>query len=63
MPRVEPCALARALDRLPGRLVVLAVEGADFGAGTGLSAPVAAAVDGVVRRVPTQVQGPPAART
>jgi hydrogenase maturation protease len=37
--------LARALGRLPPRLAVYAIEGADFTAGTGLSPPVAAAVD------------------
>lgn len=43
--------LGRALDRLPERLVVLGVEAADLGDGLGLSAPVAAALDGVVARV------------
>jgi hydrogenase maturation protease len=37
--------LARALDRLPTRLEVLAVEGADFTVGTGLSTAVDRAVD------------------
>ena len=37
--------LARALDRLPARLDVLAIEGEDFGPGTGLTAAVARAVD------------------
>ncbi|MFI7542466.1 hydrogenase maturation protease [Actinoplanes sp. NPDC049599] len=44
-------ALGRALDRLPGRLVVLAVSGTDFGFGQGLTAPVAAAVPPVTERV------------
>ena len=35
--------LGRALGRLPGRLVVIGVQGTDFSAGTGLSAAVAAA--------------------
>ena len=43
--------LARVLDREPERLVVLAVVGADFGPGPGLSAPVAAAVDRVVGQI------------
>jgi hydrogenase maturation protease len=43
--------LARALGRLPARLVVLAVDGTDFGFGTGLTPDVAAAVDPIVRRV------------
>ena len=43
--------LARALGRLPGRLVVYGVEGAEFGAGTALSAPVASALDGVAAAI------------
>jgi hydrogenase maturation protease len=43
--------LARALDRLPGRLVVLAVDGTDFDFGTGLTPEVAAAVEPVAQRV------------
>ena len=43
--------LARALGRMPARLVVLAVDGTDFGFGTGMTPPVAAAVEPVVRRV------------
>jgi hydrogenase maturation protease len=34
--------LARALGRLPGRLVLIGIEGADFSAGEGLSASVLA---------------------
>ncbi|MGW7520957.1 hydrogenase maturation protease [Streptomyces sp. NPDC054796] len=37
--------LARALDRLPHRLVVYAVEGTDHSMGTGLSEPVARSVE------------------
>ena len=40
--------LALALDRMPGRLVLLAVEGGDFELGVGVSAPVAAAADRLV---------------
>ena len=47
----EAVELARALGRLPERLLVLAVEGADFTAGEGLTPAVAAAVDGVVETV------------
>ena len=36
--------LARALDRLPARVDVYAVEGAEFAVGTGISAPVARTV-------------------
>lgn len=40
--------LARALGRLPAHLLVVGIEGADFSAGTVLSAPVARAVERVV---------------
>jgi hydrogenase maturation protease len=47
----EAVELARALGRLPARVVVFGIEGRDFGHGEGLSADVAAAVEEVVRRV------------
>ncbi|GAA4989961.1 hydrogenase maturation protease [Kitasatospora paranensis] len=47
--------LARELDRLPRRLVVYAVEGADCSLGRGLSAPVRAAVAPLVRRIADEV--------
>ncbi len=47
----EAIELARELDRLPGRLVVYAVEGADGSLGIGLSAPVAAAVEPLAQRI------------
>jgi len=47
----ETIELARALGRLPGRLVVLAVAGHDFGFGTGLSDDVASTVEPIVQRV------------
>ncbi|MEU9044635.1 MULTISPECIES: hydrogenase maturation protease [unclassified Kitasatospora] len=47
----EAVELARVLDRLPRRLVVYAVEGADTTLGPGLSTPVAAAVEPLVRRI------------
>jgi hydrogenase maturation protease len=40
----EAIELGRALDRLPRRLIVFAVEGREFEAGAGLSVEVAAAV-------------------
>jgi hydrogenase maturation protease len=40
----EAIALAVALDRMPGRLIVHAIEAADLTQGTGLTPPVAAAV-------------------
>jgi hydrogenase maturation protease len=43
--------LARALGRMPHRVIVYGVEGADFGAGAPLSPAVAAAVDTVVSRL------------
>jgi hydrogenase maturation protease len=43
--------LARALGRMPGRLVVLAVDGIDFSWGPDLTPDVAAAVEPVARRV------------
>lgn len=43
--------LARAVDRAPRRAVVVAVEGAVFGDGHGLSPEVAAAVPRAARRV------------
>ena len=44
----EAIELARALGELPARLVVYGIEGADFGIGEGLSAPVAAAAAALV---------------
>ena len=39
--------LGRVLGRLPDRVVVFGIEGAEFALGSGLSDPVARAVDGV----------------
>ena len=47
--------LARAMGRLPERLVVIGVEGDDFGLGSGLSGPVEAAVDRAVDAVVREV--------
>jgi hydrogenase maturation protease len=47
----EAIELARTLGRLPGRLVVFGVEGADFTAGEELSPPVARAVPQLVDAV------------
>lgn len=47
----ETVELARALGRLPRRLVVLAVVGHDFGFGIGLTDDVAVTVDLLVARV------------
>ena len=48
----EAIELARALGRLPARLIVCGIEGARFDAGTALTPAVAAAVDALVREVP-----------
>jgi len=47
----EAVELARALGRLPPRLIVYGVEGRNFEAGVGLSPEVQAAVEGVVEAV------------
>ncbi|MCQ4084796.1 hydrogenase maturation protease [Streptomyces sp. RB6PN25] len=47
--------LARVLGRLPSRLVVYAVEGADASLGTGLSAPVASAVEPLAERIADEI--------
>ena len=47
----EAIELARALGRLPERIVVYGVEGATFAAGVGLTPPVETAVEGVVEAV------------
>lgn len=49
--------LARTLGLLPRRVIVFAVEGADFAFGAGLSRAVAAALDDVVGRVAEEVCG------
>jgi hydrogenase maturation protease len=48
--------LARALGRLPPRLVVYGIEGASFGNGRGLSPEVARAVEEAVARVAREVE-------
>jgi hydrogenase maturation protease len=50
-------ALARALDRLPRRLTVLAVSGREFGFGVELTPQVAAMVQPVARRVAELLAG------
>jgi hydrogenase maturation protease len=51
----EAIELARALGRLPRRIVVFGVEGARFGAGAALSPDVAAAVPGLVESVAAEL--------
>jgi hydrogenase maturation protease len=52
----EAVELARALDRLPERLVVFGIEGDTFEAGDGVSEAVAAAAVRVARTVRTEVE-------
>jgi hydrogenase maturation protease len=47
----DAISLAEALDRMPGRLIVHAIEAADLAQGPGLSPAVAAAVETVARAV------------
>ena len=54
-------ALGRALDRLPTRLIVIAIEVDDTSSGQGLSAAVAAAVDGAVDTIVQMVTPQPSA--
>ncbi|MEI5525579.1 hydrogenase maturation protease [Streptomyces brasiliscabiei] len=51
----EAVELARALGRLPGRLVVYAVEGADGSFGTGLSPAVTASLEPLVDTVRDEI--------
>ena len=51
--------LGAALRRQPGHLVVIAVEGADFTDGAGLSGPARAAVPAAVAAVRAELAGPP----
>ena len=50
--------LALALDRMPGRLIVHAIEAADLNQGTGLTLFVAAAVDEVAGAVLSDISRP-----
>lgn len=54
----EAIGLALALDRMPGRLIMHAVEAADLGQGPGLSPAVAAAVDALAAAVLRDLTGP-----
>jgi hydrogenase maturation protease len=49
--------LSRALNRLPARVVVYGVEGEDFAAGAGLSAPVESAVEAVAEAIVQDLGG------
>ena len=52
----EALGLAQALDQLPPRLIVYAIEGRNFNAGVGLSPEVAEAMQEVVEQVTHEVQ-------
>ena len=52
----EAVALARTLGRLPPRLIVIGITGADFGFGDELSPPVAAAADHVIEQFERSLQ-------
>ncbi|MER7274834.1 hydrogenase maturation protease [Dactylosporangium sp. NPDC000244] len=52
----DAVALARELDRLPDRMLLLGIEAADTGYGTGLTPAVATAVDRVVELVVAAVR-------
>jgi len=67
---VEAIELARALKRLPPRVVLFGIEGESFQVGSAFSAPVAAALPTLTRRVLLEVRGlarqlvsPPAPRS
>ncbi|WP_338932793.1 hydrogenase maturation protease [Streptomyces netropsis] len=51
----EAVELARALGRMPERLVVYAVEGADGSLGTGLTRAVATAVEPLTERIEAEI--------
>ncbi|MFE7607058.1 hydrogenase maturation protease [Streptomyces celluloflavus] len=51
----EAVELSRSLGRMPGHLVVYAVEGADSALGTGLTTAVAAAVEPLAERVEADI--------
>ncbi len=53
----EAIELARTLGQLPQHFTVYAIEAAAFGAGAPLSAPVAAAVERVAKRIVAELGG------
>jgi hydrogenase maturation protease len=53
---VEAIELARALGRLPRRVVIYGVEGGEFAAGAGLTPPVDAAVELVAAAVLSELE-------
>ncbi len=55
----DAIGLALALDRMPGRLIVHAIEAADLAQGTGLTPPVAAAVGKVADAILEDIAAAP----
>ena len=53
----EAVELARSLNRLPPRLILFGIEGHDFTMGEKLSSEVAAAVDELLNRLRTELEG------
>jgi hydrogenase maturation protease len=53
---VEAIELARALGRLPPRVVVYVIEGANFAAGEGVSHAVQRAIDDAVERIGAEIE-------
>jgi hydrogenase maturation protease len=56
-------ALARALDRMPGRLIVHGIQGADFGHGAALSPPIAARISELAATVLADVRAAAGSRS
>lgn len=56
MGLAEAIELARALDRLPARVIVYGIEGARFDAGEGLSQPVHDALPELTQRVAKEAE-------
>jgi len=54
---VDAIELARALNRLPGELIVYGIEGKHFDAGKGLSAEVERSIPELVERVRREISG------
>jgi hydrogenase maturation protease len=53
----DAIGLGRALDRMPGRLIVHAVEAGDLGQGAGLTPAVAAVIDALAAAVLRDLRG------
>lgn len=58
----EAIELARALDRLPARMIVYAIEGMNFAPGAPMTAQVAAAAEQAAERIAEELHGMRSAR-